>query len=734
MDNIQKSRKRKRKRKKRRTRILRVFLITVLSLVAVVLLSFFVSEIMLRVEMDRDARLTLYYEADNTLRLTWPAVERTSMYQVDVFKSEPDEKTVHGDLFSGFFMQPECTLPFSIAQENTVTIRVNTNREINLFGRKLNWKGRKPVTVSCVLREPVADTVETQFDAASKTMHITWQGGEGDGYALFKGLSGDEWELVEQKEQVDESVASVVFGGENRYDIPPRGESYLFKIRALHREGNLILCGTPQDVAEVVRDDLLEKEIRVEAAAGELNRFTLTWNETAGEGYEILKRNERTNEWERLAAITADDARTYETGYLPPGSSIELRVASTGGKLLPGKEYAAEPGDVTLETKISTLYATIWPMKELPVYRSTDKTVEFDRVPAGSALCVLGEEQDMFLVRADTGEGYIDATKCLINLVEYVGEQCQYDITNSYACIYRIQGYAMPEITGTAIPGDEHEVMTDGTFVVPLLYPVARDFLNIIEAAKADGYQFKIYSAFRPLVATNYLYNTTAGFLHRHLPEETWERISIDEYIRYGAKLPTEKELPAEEDAEGEEGAEEDDPQAENTEETPGEEDAQTGEGTEAEKDTYLHAMTNGTYSLNWFFASGANSHNFGTAIDLTIARLDTGEECEMQSPIHELSWLSTLDRNNDNANRLQKYMKDGGYATLFSEWWHFQDNEAHGKYGVGALNNGISIEGWKKDDTGWRYRLADGTYHRNTTETIGNGQYTFDENGYTPR
>ena len=105
-----------------------------------------------------------------------------------------------------------------------------------------------------------------------------------------------------------------------------------------------------------------------------------------------------------------------------------------------------------------------------------------------------------------------------------------------------------------------------------------------------------------------------------------------------------------------------------------------------------------------------------------------------MQSPIHELSWLSTLDRNNEDADRLQQYMKDAGYATLFSEWWHFQVNEAHGKYGVGALHEGISIEGWKKDDTGWRYRLADGTYYADTTETIGDGSYRFDENGYAPR
>ena len=733
MDGQKKSRNRKRNGKRRRTGFIRVFLTTVISLIAVLLLSFFVSEIMIRVEMQRDARLTLYYEGDNVLRLTWPAAERASMYQVDVFKSEPDEKTARGDLFSGFFMQTECTLPAALAQETEMVIRVNTNREINLFGKSLNWKGRKPVLAHCTGTEPKAENVEARFDAGEKRMDITWEGEKGDGYALFKGLSGEEWEIVQQEESVQSFSASVAFGGENRYDIPARGEAHIFKIRALHREGNLILCGKPQDVAEVVRDDLLEKEIRVEAVQGEINRFTLTWNETAGEGYEIQQYNKRTEEWETRAAFAEDAERRYETGYLPAGCAVRMRVVSTGGKKLPEKPYAAEPGEVILETGINTLYATIWPMKELAVYRNADKTVEFDRVPAGGALCVLGEENDMFRIRADAGEGYIDATKCMINLVEYVGENCEYDITNSYACIYRIQGYAMPDITGTAIPGDEHEVLADGTFVVPLLYPVARDFLDIMEAAGKDGYRFKIYSAFRPLVATNYLYNTTAGFLHEHLPEQTWERISIDEYVKNGPKPPTEQELPVAEDASTGPATGEEETADASTGAATGEETLPPEEAPQ-EKDTYLHAMTNGTYSLNWFFASGANSHNFGTAIDLTIARIDTGEECEMQSPIHELSWLSTLDRNNEDADRLQKYMKDGGYATLFSEWWHFQDNDAHGKYGVGALQDGISIEGWKKDDTGWRYRLKDGSFYTDTTETIGDNVYTFDQEGYVPR
>ena len=77
--------------------------------------------------------------------------------------------------------------------------------------------------------------------------------------------------------------------------------------------------------------------------------------------------------------------------------------------------------------------------------------------------------------------------------------------------------------------------------------------------------------------------------------------------------------------------------------------------------------------------------------------------------------------------------MKDiGGLAGLSSEWWHFQDDETRLELKLsGFLTKGVSSEGWKKDDTGWQYRKADGSVDRNATIVVDGIHYKTDAKGY---
>ena len=78
--------------------------------------------------------------------------------------------------------------------------------------------------------------------------------------------------------------------------------------------------------------------------------------------------------------------------------------------------------------------------------------------------------------------------------------------------------------------------------------------------------------------------------------------------------------------------------------------------------------------------------------------------------------------------------MVPAGFGMINSEWWHFQDNESKSQLGPSSVASGVSIEGWKKDDNGWRYRMADGKYYVNCTEDIDGQKYSFDKDGYTER
>ena len=107
------------------------------------------------------------------------------------------------------------------------------------------------------------------------------------------------------------------------------------------------------------------------------------------------------------------------------------------------------------------------------------------------------------------------------------------------------------------------------------------------------------------------------------------------------------------------------------------------------------------------------------------------GFELHMQTRIHDLSWYSESARNNANANLLKKIMTENGFGGLTSEWWHFQDNDARDQLKPPSLYWGVSLQCWVKDTLGWRYRLANGEFVRNTDRKIDGVTYTFDEKGY---
>lgn len=91
-----------------------------------------------------------------------------------------------------------------------------------------------------------------------------------------------------------------------------------------------------------------------------------------------------------------------------------------------------------------------------------------------------------------------------------------------------------------------------------------------------------------------------------------------------------------------------------------------------------LNRVINGfEYSQKWFLAEHASSHNYGVALDMTLVDMAKKEELQMQTSMHNLSVLSVIDYNNENANMLAEVMKKNDFLPLRSEWWHFQDDSA---------------------------------------------------------
>lgn len=183
--------------------------------------------------------------------------------------------------------------------------------------------------------------------------------------------------------------------------------------------------------------------------------------------------------------------------------------------------------------------------------------------------------------------------------------------------------YSIYKIHGDRIDGVTGEVLypyvliDEEEYLVPLLFPVAVHLYEAQQTAMERGYTLKVYDAYRPYAVTKDIYALTTEFVTAN---------------------PIYTELMTE-------------------------------------------PVKGVAYKQSNFLAQSVSNHNYGVAVDITLADLKTGKELEMQSSMHELSTLSVLSLNNENANILADIMLSNGFRGLNSEWWHFEIRDYRGKY-----------------------------------------------------
>lgn len=82
--------------------------------------------------------------------------------------------------------------------------------------------------------------------------------------------------------------------------------------------------------------------------------------------------------------------------------------------------------------------------------------------------------------------------------------------------------------------------------------------------------------------------------------------------------------------------------------------------------------------------AKGGGLHNYGVAVDITIVDAD-GNELDMGTPVDHLGPEANIDREPELVKRgvmtesarqnrllLRRVMREAGFSTIRTEWWHF--------------------------------------------------------------
>lgn len=639
---------------------------------------------------------TVTERENGTLVLSWDAVSGVDAYTVDIASGgESIYKTVCAS--------NSCAIP-EAALDRNVTITLTTTLTVNSRRGDETLSCEKPLTVSTFMEAPEVSNVIARTDGTTRTLTLSWYGPADDSYTVYAEKNG---ELKELKTVTGNSVdISYAEGGD--IEMPSRDETITFWFSSDRQSDGITYIGAMVETISITRDHLLDTRLTLTAIDNGYNSYTIRWNPTRGDRYELQLMNKEGSGWDTLAVYDSEDDLVYETGHLEPFTDYSYRVIAIGGQTQADSEYAVQPETVIVSTKESPVYCSIWPIHDLTVYSEAGGGDTLGTAKAANAYTVLEEKDGWFKIFFKNKEGYVDSNYVLINLPEYVGDLISYDIKNSYSAIYRVHEYDIPEITDTVIHGYEHIITEDG-YIAPILYPTAHKIVKAALAAGEGGYRLKIYDSFRPREATRQLYDTTLKILNDPLPEDIEEGEEWQELMREDGAVP---------EIQGEEGGTNPDEAGLDTEE----------DG----RMTYYMLMTNGTYYLGNFLARVGSYHNMGIAVDLTLEYKSNRSELMMQTSMHDLSWYSVVYLNNFNADLLAQYMTGAGFATLSSEWWHFQDNELRDSLKLKTyLEVGLNPMGWKADNNGMRYRTGDGNYYAGASLKIDGVDYTFDHNGY---
>lgn len=642
-----------------------LFIIIVGGVTAVVLLGYVGPHRMAQNTME-PGMLTLTAQPEG-IGLTWPRGVNCGGYEVRVL-DETGNALFDADVGG----ETSCVLP---SMDGKVTVQIRSYQFYQyLFPADQRIRpGEEALEVELDLTMPSVTDLVTHADPDGDTVQVD--------FTLGRNTTARLYHVTAQGEQIlhrelNQSSIVLKFGENGGFSMPEYGKSVDFLFEAYVRESDYIYYGLPKGSFSVIREDLLGTVLDLQCDDLGNNQFRLTWDETKGDGYEVEQFDPVLADWITLTSVDKDGERVFETGHLPRYSEIAFRVTARNADV--------EPEEVTVQTGASVVYATVWPIKNLDVYLQPKAGESFGLAKEGSMLCVLDVQGDWFYVRAGKVSGYIDSHYCLINLPEMLGDICLYDITNSHNSLYMVHEYELPTVTDTVIKGYENVEQKKGTYLVPLLYPVAKKLEKAAFSAMEQGYKLKIYDSYRPNEATLDIYDRAGTVMNEPIPEKPF----------------TDKEVT-------------DLPQV-----------------AEGEALTYQMLMTdNGRYSLANFLAKGGSRHNQGLALDLTLTK--NGKDLEMQTSIHDLSWYSESKANNKNAKLLKSIMEGAGFGGLTSEWWHYQDNDAKKELEPPYMKKGVSAQGWMADDNGWRYRKADGSYYKDCEKTLDGVNYTFDEQGY---
>lgn len=454
----------------------------------------------------------LWKTEDGTYDLNWSSLgdAGADFYYVNVSTYTLGGGNNQKTFFSGYVDGVSCHLP-ELPTDESMVLQIDLIKKYAVLGKEYIWK-QATIQRFFGIQNPAIKNLDWKVDTDAGTAFISYdfQGGNccgiyvagQDGRKLLKVVDGNSVELDLNEEE--------------ELWIPMPGNPCTLTFVPGKRVNGMVLYGGDSKEMTVTWEDFAARDIHLSLDVMDGCVCCLEWDELDCDSYEIQMLADNADTWETVATVAKKDERTYISPRLSPGAVYSFRVAAVVG------DHAAVSEVRECEIAVTPMYCTVWPVKDLKVYSDAAKSEAVGKVGALDAYCVVAVKDDMFGINIEGRVLFIDSNYCMINLPEYLGALCSYDIRNSYDSVFAAHGFEIPGLTGEIIKGFEDVQLNDNSFLVPLLYPTARKLETAIENAREKGCRLKIYEAFRPHEASVYMYRKASEVQYVTLPESTY--------------------------------------------------------------------------------------------------------------------------------------------------------------------------------------------------------------------
>ena len=153
----------------------------------------------------------------------------------------------------------------------------------------------------------------------------------------------------------------------------------------------------------------------------------------------------------------------------------------------------------------ATLYgATAWTNQSVNIRKAANQNSSLlGTIPTGGKVKILSSDNSStkyIKIKYNNITGYVYSDFLLINLPDVIPDML-YEITSASSSTAKAANTAIPGITGKNLYGftkKYNSKIGKETYYAPLLYPTAKKLQSAYNKAKKDGYNLKVYDAYRP--------------------------------------------------------------------------------------------------------------------------------------------------------------------------------------------------------------------------------------------